>query len=167
MTSDDMLTDLVDRAASELAANGFPAMPARVIMALTVSEEGRLTAEELAEQLAASPASISGAVRYLGTVGFLRQTTVPGSRRHLYSLPLTPWYTASLTKPGLYRNVAELLASSSSQLPDDSAARARLEEMADFFIFVERRLPMLLEEWHQERVSANAGERLEPPPATQ
>ncbi|MBA3529244.1 MAG: MarR family transcriptional regulator [Propionibacteriaceae bacterium] len=126
-------------------------MPARVIMALTVSEEGRLTAEELGERLTASPAAISGAVRYLANLGFLRQTTVPGSRRHIYTLPHNPWYTASLTRPGLYREIAELLASGAARMSAHSAARARIEEMADFFRFFERRMPQLLDEWNQER----------------
>ena len=143
--------DFVTRTATELATQGFPAMPARVIMALTANEEGRLTAEELAEQLSASPAAISGAVRYLATLGFLRQSTVPGSRRHVYTLPPTPWYTASLTRPGVYRNLIELLAAGVTELPVDSTARARMAEMVDFFRFFELRIPQLLEEWQAER----------------
>jgi DNA-binding transcriptional regulator GbsR (MarR family) len=145
------MADFVARSATELAAQGFPAMPARVIMALTASEQGQLTSEQLTDVLSASPAAISGAVRYLGTLGFVRQTTVPGSRRHVYTLPHTPWYTASLTRPGVYRNIIELLGSGAAQLPEDSSARARIEEMADFFRFFERRIPELLDEWHQAR----------------
>ena len=153
MSSDDAMADFVARSASELAAQGFPAMPARVIMALTASEEGQLTSEQLTDVLSASPAAISGAVRYLGTLGFVRQTTVPGSRRHVYTLPHTPWYTASLTRPGIYRSIIELLGSGAAALPDGSSARARIEEMADFFRFFERRIPELLEEWHQARAA--------------
>jgi len=146
---DELLAD----AARELAHQGFPAMPARVVMALTASEEGRLTAEELAAELSASPAAISGAVRYLGTLGFVRAGTVPGSRRHVYSLPRTPWYTATLTKPGLYRNLIELLAAAAGRMADGSAARDRIEDMAGFFRFLERRMPELLEEWQQVRAT--------------
>lgn len=149
--------DLLADAATELAHQGFPPMPARVVMALTASEEGRMTAEELAAQLGASPAAISGAVRYLGTLGFVRATTLPGSRRHVYSLPHEPWYTATLTKTGLYRNLIQLLTTASAGMPAGSAARARIEEMVDFFRFLERRMPELLEEWRQGR-PAPAGE---------
>jgi len=148
--------ELLAAAATELAHNGFPAMPARVIMALTGSEEGRLTAEELASRLSASPAAISGAVRYLATLGFLRSGTVPGSRRHVYSLPHTPWYTTTLARPGLYRNLTELLAAAAGGMGEESAARDRLEEMVDFFRFFERRMPELLEEWHRDRRSGPA-----------
>lgn len=146
--------ELLADAARELAHQGFPAMPARVVMALTASEEGRLTAEELAAELAASPAAISGAVRYLGTLGFVRAGTVPGSRRHVYSLPRTPWYTATLTRPGVYRDLIELLAAAAERMAPGSTARERVEEMVDFFRFFERRLPDLLEEWQRGRAAS-------------
>ena len=149
--SEDSPAELLAGAATELAHHGFPAMPARVVMALTASEEGRLTAEELATRLEASPAAISGAVRYLGTLGFVRAGTVPGSRRHVYTLPHSPWYTATLTRPGIYRNLTELLSAAAARMGEDSAARERIEEMVDFFRFFERRMPELLEEWHQQR----------------
>jgi DNA-binding transcriptional regulator GbsR (MarR family) len=150
--------ELLAGAATELAHNGFPAMPARVIMALTAAEEGRVTADELAARLSASPAAISGAVRYLATLGFIRVGTVPGSRRHVYTLPHTPWYTTTLAKPGLYRNLIELLASAAGRMGEESAARMRIEEMVDFFRFFERRMPQLLEEWQRERRAARSAQ---------
>jgi DNA-binding transcriptional regulator GbsR (MarR family) len=153
VTPADALMDFAARAATELASQGFPSMPARVIMALTASEDGQLTAEELSEQLSASPAAISGAVRYLATLGFLRASTLRGSRRHVYTLPHSPWYTASLTGPGRYRNIIEILESGTAGMPEDSSARSRIEEMADFFRFFERRMPQLLEEWKASRRS--------------
>lgn len=162
MTPDELIADFVARTSTELASHGFPAMPARVIMALTASETGQLTAEELAGQLSASPAAISGAVRYLSTLGFLRQTTVPGSRRHVYTLPPTPWYTATLARPRLYGDIAHLLASG-SDLPFAPAARERIEEMVHFFHFIERRMPELLEEWKAERQGRHPA--ASPPPS--
>lgn len=156
--SEDQADELLAGAAAELAHNGFPALPARVIMALTASEEGRVTADELAVQLRVSPAAVSGAVRYLGTLGFLRTGTLPGSRRHVYSLPHSPWYTATLARPGVYRNLIALLTSAAGRMEEESAARLRIEEMVDFFRFFERRMPQLLEEWQRERKAAECGE---------
>jgi DNA-binding transcriptional regulator GbsR (MarR family) len=149
--SGDGSDGLLAGAATELAHNGFPTMPARVIMALTANEEGRLTADELAARLGVSPAAVSGAVRYLATLGFIRVGAVPGSRRHVYTLPHTPWYTTTLARPGVYRNLIELLASAAGRMGEESVARMRVEEMADFFRFFERRMPQLLEEWQRER----------------
>src|SRR5215469_5719087 len=71
----------VERFAAGLVEAGMPAMPARVFSALLATDSGRLTAAELATQLDASPAAISGAVRYLALVGMIGRERVPGPRR--------------------------------------------------------------------------------------
>jgi len=147
----DPFGEFIERASSEMAAQGFPRMPARVLMALTATEEGKATAEELAATLQASPAAISGAVRYLGVVGFVRNTTIPGTRKHIYSLGDTPWYASSFTRGQLYEQIQNTMRTSSVRMPADSLARARIEEVADFYGFMQRRLPGLLDEWHAER----------------
>ena len=147
------MSDAVARAgaqlAAELAASGFPRMPARVIMALTVSAEGRLTATELAEQLDASPAAISGAVRYLQTLGFVRASTLPGTRKHVYALPPIPWYATTLTQDR-YGHIVEVLDAAYADLPD-GGARERVAEMADFFRFLQVEMPRLWALWKQDR----------------
>jgi DNA-binding transcriptional regulator GbsR (MarR family) len=146
----DPFDEFIERAASEMAAQGFPRMPARVLMALTATDEGKATSEELAARLQASPAAISGAVRYLGTVGFVRNTTIPGTRKHVYSLSDTPWYATSFTRVQLYAQIENSLRSSTDRMPA-GAARDRIEEVADFFQFMQRRLPGLLDDWNEER----------------
>ena len=128
-------------------------MPARVLMALTATDDGKATAEELAARLQASPAAISGAVKYLGIVGFVRNTTVPGTRRHVYSLGDTPWYAASFTRGDTYQQIETSMRGPIERLPKDSRAVARIEEVADFFSFMRRRLPSLLDEWNAERAA--------------
>ncbi|MDQ6739943.1 MAG: MarR family transcriptional regulator, partial [Actinomycetota bacterium] len=71
----------VEQSAAVLASAGFPKMPARVLMSLMVSDDGALTASELAQRLEVSAAGISGAVRYLQTIGIIRRVAQSGSRR--------------------------------------------------------------------------------------
>lgn len=145
------MTDAVERAgallAAELAAQGFPRMPARVIMALTVSDEGTLTSAELAARLDASPAAISGAVRYLQTIGVIRAATVPGTRKHVYSLPPIPWYASTLTQDR-YGHIVEVLETALGEMPD-GGARDRIAEMADFFRFLQTEMPRLWARWKE------------------
>ena len=143
--SDDPLASVV----SAFAANGFPRMPAAVLVAIMASEEGFLTAEQLASQLDASPAAISGAVRYLGVVNMIHRHRVSGSRRYVYELPEHAWYTASLSKNELYVMMARVAESSVGSLGPKGAAR--MQEMADFFRFLQERLPAVLEEWTARR----------------
>ena len=145
------MTDAVERAgamlATELAAQGFPRMPARVIMALTVSAEGRLTSAELADLLDASPAAISGAVRYLQTLGFVRASTVSGTRKHVYALPPIPWYATTLTQDR-YGHIVEVLDAAAPDLPE-GGSRERVAEMADFFRFLQTEMPRLWARWKE------------------
>ncbi|MFF1876762.1 GbsR/MarR family transcriptional regulator [Leifsonia sp. NPDC058230] len=146
------LSDVVERAAAILTAAGFPKMPARVLMALTVTETGGLTAVELSEQLGVSAAAISGAVRYLQTVGIVRRISQAGSRRDLYELPEDAWYEALTSKNEIYEVLAVQADAGAAAIDDPaSVARARLLEMGEFYRFVGSKLPELLEQWEQTR----------------
>jgi predicted transcriptional regulator len=141
--------DPVAQAVSALAANGFPRLPATVLMTLMTSEETELTAEVLAERTQSSPAAISGAVRYLTTIGMIRRHVLPGSRRYVYELPEHPWYTVSIEKNELYGVIEGLARKAVPTLGPRGAAE--MEEMAEFFAFLRGRLPQVLGEWNELR----------------
>ncbi|BCJ49123.1 hypothetical protein Asp14428_05980 [Actinoplanes sp. NBRC 14428] len=86
----------VERFASTLADAGFPRLAARVFATLLVSDEGRMTAAELARALRASTGGVSGAVRYLVQVRLIRVEREPGTRRHAYVVDGS-WYEATVT----------------------------------------------------------------------
>jgi predicted ArsR family transcriptional regulator len=152
--NEQALRDVVEQSAAVLTAAGFPKMPARVLMALMVSEEGGLTAQQLAEHLGVSAAAISGAVRYLQTVGIVRRLARSGSRRDRYELPEDAWYTAVTSKSPIYGVLAGLAESAVGAISDpSSAARARVDEMARFYRFLDARLPELMDEWETLRKS--------------
>ena len=76
----------IERFALDLAASGMPRMPARVFAGLLSTDSGSLTAGELAGLLQVSPASISGAVRYLEQLNLIVRQREPGSRRDHYAV---------------------------------------------------------------------------------
>jgi len=145
------VADFIASVGTELANQGFPRIPAFVIIALTVSETGRMTSAELREELGVSPAAISGAVRYLSALRFVRVVTEPGGRQHVYELGETPWYSASLDSAALYHRIGEVV-----RWP---AAHARVGELAAFFDFLEQRMPALLAEWDALRQSRSPQSR--------
>jgi len=140
-----------ERTAAAFAAAGFPKMPARTLLALVSSEQGSLTAAELSERLGASAAAVSGAVRYLQTVGFVHRVSQPGSRRDLYALHTDEWYVVSMRNSPVYEKLAALTDATAETLPEGSAARARVAEMARFYRFLNLRMPGLLDDWERER----------------
>lgn len=143
-----------ERTAAAFAAAGFPKMPARALLALVSSENGSLTAAELGEKLGASAAAVSGAVRYLQTVGFVHRVSRPGSRRDLYALHDDEWYVVSMRNSPVYEKLAALTDITAETLPPGSAARTRVAEMARFYRFLNARMPALLDDWEQERAGA-------------
>lgn len=142
----------VERSAAILVGAGFPKMPARVLMRLVVAEGAGMTAFELSKQLGASAAAISGAVRYLQTVGMVRRVAQTGSRRDRYELPEHAWYAAFSKSSPMYLSLAVLADQAAAAINDPSApASIRLEEIARFYRFLDARLPELMAEWDHLR----------------
>lgn len=147
------LQSAVEQSASVLAAAGFPRMPARVLMALLVADGGR-TASELAEQLGVSAAAISGAVRYLQSLGIIQRMSQPGTRRDRWEILDDAWYTALAGKNATFAAFASIADQAVEAIGDPEAVGARrTAEMAAFFRFFESRMPQLLAEWEETRAT--------------
>ena len=158
MRDEQGVADFVEQTASALTAAGFPRMPARVLMALMVAETRGLTAQELGDRLGVSAAGISGAVRSLQNVRMVHRVPQPGSRRAVYELPEHSWYTASIAKNPLYDHLGLLAERAVDAIGDaDSLASQRVQEMHDFFAFIQKRMPQVLDEWEAERAVRGAG----------
>lgn len=105
---------------------------------LTVSEPDHQSITELARELRISKASVSTVVRQLELAGMVERVPIPGSRQHHYRLRSGGWAqimrsrTARLT-PGA--TAADYALAHIS--PDKVAQRERLQEMKDFFLFLE------------------------------
>ena len=147
---DDDTRRFADDLAALLDAAGFPRMPARALMALLTSPTGEFTADQLSEVLDVSPAAISGAIRYLQSVQVLRVGSLPGTRRRKYALAPN-WYTATLTRLSLYGELSDLAQHRPSSIGPGTPADSRVQEMADFYGFLNRKFPELLSEWEKER----------------
>src|SRR4051812_25133042 len=83
---EEAVASFVEHFAQLLVEGGMARMPSRVFARLMVTDEGRLTAAELADLLKASPAAISGAIRYLEQVDLATRRRERGSRRDYYQV---------------------------------------------------------------------------------
>lgn len=147
--------ELTEQLAQTLYDWGFPRMPARVLMALTTAESGRLSAAELGGQLDASAAAISGAVRYLEHLDLVRRSRIPGTRRDQFGLVDDSWYTAGIVKTrmfGEFAALAERTADAAAQRGDTTTAVPdRLRDMAGYFTFLGGEVEHLLQRWDRRR----------------
>lgn len=147
-------TEPAEQAAAMMTAAGMPRMPARVMMALVGSPDAGYTAAELAERLGVSAAAVSGAVRYLQSIHIIHRLPHRGDRRDRYDMRDDGWDVVLTANLPLYERLADMverIADENAAAPQ-SAIRAR--DMAEFFRFLSRRMPQLIEEWHAERAQA-------------
>jgi DNA-binding transcriptional regulator GbsR (MarR family) len=157
---DELRFAYLERFASVLVAAGIPAMPARVFVALLVTDSGRLTAAELAEVLKVSPAAVSGAVRYLTQLNLVHKERVPGSRRDYYRMPDDIWSDLFRLRNQVMQRWAALIGEGIELLGPDTRAGARLAEHATFFEFVSREMPEVLKRWDEYRVGGRAARHI-------
>jgi DNA-binding MarR family transcriptional regulator len=134
-----------------LTRHGLQRMTARVLAALLFSERPSVTMSELAETLAASSGSISGALTTLKSVGLAEQVPMPGSRRDHYRLRDDAWAL-------LFTNQNQTLAAMQGAADAgiavagaNSVAGRRLTHMRDFYGFLLAEIPDLLHRWEQQR----------------
>ncbi|MCF7550778.1 GbsR/MarR family transcriptional regulator [Pseudonocardia sp. WMMC193] len=156
MTEQQDRVRFAERFALDLASTGWPRMSARVFATVLVSADGRLTAAELAQQLAISPGAVSGAVRHLTDVGFLERVREPGSRRDAYQLLDEIWYESFIRADERFARWADTLASASAVVEVGSPAQRRIDDARDFFEFLRESFPELMAQWRQHRAHHRA-----------
>jgi predicted transcriptional regulator len=146
----------VERFAAALTEAGIPRMPARVFAALLATDSGRLTAAELAAQLQASPAAVSGGVRYLIGVGMIHREGQPGSRRHHYRVPDHVWDEVVSGRDRLMARWTAVMREGIGLLGADTPAGARLAESVEYFEFVSAELPRVVARWREHKAARDA-----------
>ena len=151
-TPDEQTRDVerfVERFALLLAEAGLGRMPSRVFGALLVTEDGRLTAGELAERLKVSPAAISGAVRYLVQVGLAVRRRDPGERRDHYEVTDDLWFEVYANRDTQLKAWAEVMSDGVAAVGPDTKAGWRLETSRQFFEFLREQMPELMRKWRE------------------
>ena len=146
-TSPSRLEEVVEHLGGSLAEAGLARLPARVFAALLATDEGRLTASELASLLQVSPAAISGAVRYLGQVRMIRRERERGSRRDVFVVMDDAWHDVLMQKDQIYAPILAALAEARSAVGEDSRAGQRMQLSVEFLEFIQREMDGMAERW--------------------
>jgi DNA-binding transcriptional regulator GbsR (MarR family) len=149
----------IERFTTVLVTAGFPPMPARVFVALLISDSGRLSAAELAATLQISPAAVSGGVRYLIQVGLVHKERVPGSRRDYYRMPDSLWEDLLGMRDQVMLRWMAMVREGIGLVSPGSAAQERLAHQADFLEFALKEMDGLHERWQQHLAARDSGPR--------
>jgi DNA-binding transcriptional regulator GbsR (MarR family) len=131
---------------------GGPRMAGRLIGWLMVSDAPHFTAADLADLLQASKGSISTTTRLLEHGGMLERFTMPGDRKAYFRLRPEWWIRLFQRRAITLAQTKQMVEGWIERLDGTSASLlARLHEMRDFYAFLERELPLLLERWIADR----------------
>jgi len=150
--SDEQRARFVERMGGALTSAGLARLPSRIFAALLVDEDGRMTAAEIGAALSVSPASVSGAVRYLDGVGMIRREREPGTRRDVFVVDDDAWRDTLLHADRVYAPMLAELDRALADLPADDPARRRLAISRAFMGFVLDEMGEMSRRW-QERLT--------------
>ena len=139
-----------------LADAGWPRMSARVFAAIMATESGRMTASELSEQLQASPAAISGAVRYLLQMRLASREREPGSRRDAYVVQDNFWYQSMMRQDRQLMRWEDSLKQILNATGDGTDANRRIRATLGFLDFIQEEVDGLSERWVKRKAEIDA-----------
>jgi DNA-binding transcriptional regulator GbsR (MarR family) len=148
------VSTFVERFAGVLTEAGVPRISSRVFVALLATDSGRLTAAELAEQLQASPAAISGGVRYLIQIGLVGREREPGSRRDHYRVYDDVWYEMMTNEDKTLGRMRNGLQEGVEALGSATPAGARVSESVEFIEFLQNEMRDMKQRWYEYRAAA-------------
>lgn len=133
---------------------GLARMVGRVLGVLLIRSWDH-SAEELASLLSASRGSISQATRVLVEWGLVRRSSKPGERRDYFGVRPGAWGEVMRREVDWIAEFRKLaargLAVADSGKDNKDGGRDSLEEMLDFFSYLEREYPAMIERWEKEK----------------
>lgn len=147
MASGEQRDRFVERMGGALASAGLARLPSRMFAALLIDEDGRMTAAELAAALGVSPASVSGAVRYLDGVGMIRRERERGSRRDIFVVDDDAWHDTLMRADQIYAPMQAALRRALEELTPEDPAYRRLRLSNEFLIFILDELATMNDRW--------------------
>ncbi|MEV0290177.1 MULTISPECIES: MarR family transcriptional regulator [unclassified Kribbella] len=139
-----------------LADTGWPRMAARVFAAILSSEDGRMTAAELSDQLQASPAAVSGAVNYLLQLRLANREREPGSRRDVYVVQDDAWYQTMMSEDQALVRWAASLQKVLDAAGEGTSAHRRIRVSLAFIDFIGAEVKGLSERWVKRKAELDA-----------
>ncbi len=135
---------------------GLPRTAGRILGWLMVCDPPHQTMNELVEVLQVSKSSVSTASRLLIQGGIVDRVSLPGQRRDYYRVNNDAWIKSWDVRAQSLVVTRELVERGLHLLADQPAEqRVRLEEMYDFFSFLEAEFPAIIQRFQEHRREKN------------
>lgn len=141
-----------------LSGMGLPPAYGKLLGWLLICDPPGQTSAQLSAALGLSKGSISTGMRMLENSGFVRRVPVPGRRGHAYEV--TPDAIVRIAaEPTKFRTFRELMDRGLDLKGGrDAPGTERLRIMRDFYAYIERELPKLVERFVEENPEKGEGD---------
>ena len=129
----------------------LPRMAGRVWAVLAMSEEAYLSANDLEERLEASAGSVNTALQFLLRQRVIERVRVPGERRHYFGLRPGSVEILLGRRLAVLSELRDLAARGVREFADRPAARARFQEVHDYYDWISTELTALMDRFRPGR----------------
>lgn len=154
----DQKLHFVEQVGLYMEESGLPRMAGRVLGWLLICEPPVQSSAQLVQTLGASKGSISTNTRLLMGMGLIERVAVPGERGAFFQSKSRAWSLIMERRMQQIRRFREICDQGLSILGEGAEGRDRLEDMRDFYLFMEEEFPVMLEHWRAHRLSSAEGE---------
>lgn len=125
----------------------LPRMAGRVWGVTIVTDDGAVSAQDLADRLHASAGSISTATRFLLQNGLIERVRVPGERREYFRFNPESRRAIFQQRIDAVSAMHRMFEGAMARFEDRPAAHERLNELHDFYEWMESELDELMRRW--------------------
>jgi hypothetical protein len=129
----------------------LPRMAGRVWAVLAMSEEAYLSADDLEERLEASAGSVNTALQFLSRQRVIERVRVPGERRHYFGLRPGSVEILLGRRLAVLSELRDLAARGIREFGDRPAARARFQEVHEYYDWISTELTALMDRFRPGR----------------
>jgi DNA-binding MarR family transcriptional regulator len=105
---------------------------------------------QLSSALGLSKGSVSTGMRVLERLGLVRRVAAPGTRGHVYEVTPTALIEVGSRAGDQYAAIRHLMERGLALLDEGSPRARRLRVSRDFYAFIEREVPKLLDQFKRE-----------------
>ncbi|MFC9896400.1 GbsR/MarR family transcriptional regulator [Nocardia sp. NPDC127579] len=136
---------------------GLVRMTGRAAGWLMVCDPPEQTFAQIAEALQASKGSISNALKALTTMRWVDKVSKPGDRKDYYLLRSGILPELTRQQSAMYTDLTAMTSRGLALFDDpDGQDAARVRDMHDFFIWIAKELPALIDRWDAEHAQAKS-----------
>lgn len=139
--------------------NGQPRIAGRIVGCLLVCEPEHQSFNDLVATLGASKGSVSTMTRLLLETNLIERFSLPGDRQTYFRVRPGAWARVLRRQINVVTRLSRVADRGLELMADrdDGRDHWRLREMRDFYDFISRKIPDLIEEYEQERQATGEG----------